>query len=76
MYAETPKQFNKTYRICIAHTEQDIHTIIWMGVFSGNKTVFVRQGHILCSTLYIKFTTIACITLSRYHDTLVSDCTH
>ena len=46
MYAENPKQFNKTYRIQIAHTEQEIDTIIWMGVFCGDKTGFVRAGHI------------------------------
>ena len=46
MYAENPKQFNKTYRIQIAHTEQEIDTIIWMGVFCGDKTGFVRPGHI------------------------------
>ena len=45
MYAENPKQFNKTYRIQIAHTEQEIDTIIWMGVFCGDKTGFVRPGH-------------------------------
>ena len=47
MYAENPKQFNKTYRIQIAHTEQEIDTIIWMGVFCGDKTGFVRPGHII-----------------------------
>ena len=47
MYAENPKQFNKTYRIQIAHTEQEIDTIIWMGIFCGDKTGFVRPGHIL-----------------------------
>ena len=46
MYAETPKQFNKTYRICIAHTEQEIDIIIHMGVSLGDKTGFVRLGHI------------------------------
>ena len=46
MYAETPKQFNKTYRIGIAHTEQEIDIIIHMVVFSGDKTGFVRLGHI------------------------------
>ena len=46
MYAENLKQFNKTYRIQIAHTEQEIDTIIWMGVFCGDKTGFVRPGHI------------------------------
>ena len=46
MYEENPKQFNKTYRIQIAHTEQEIDTIIWMGVFCGDKTGFVRPGHI------------------------------
>ena len=45
MYAENPKQFNKTYRIQIAHTEQEIDTIIWMGVFCSDKTGFVRPGH-------------------------------
>ena len=45
MYAENPKQFNKTYRIQIAHTEQEIDTIIWMGIFCGDKTGFVRPGH-------------------------------
>ena len=53
MYAENPKQFNKTYRIQIAHTEQEIDTIIWMGVFCGDKTGFVRPGHI-CNTTEIK----------------------
>ena len=47
MYAETPKQFNKTFRILIAHTEQEIDIIIHMGSFSGDKTGFVRLGHIL-----------------------------
>ena len=42
MYAVNPKQSNKIYRISIALTEQEIDTIIWMGVFSGNKTDFVR----------------------------------
>ena len=51
MYAENPKQFNKTYRIQIAHTEQEIDTIIWMGVFCGDKTGFVRPGH-KCKALY------------------------
>ena len=45
MHAENPKQFNKTYRIQIAHTEQEIDTIIWIGVFCGDKTGFVRPGH-------------------------------
>ena len=45
MYAENPKQFNKTHRIQIAHTEQEIDTIIWMDVFCGDKTGFVRPGH-------------------------------
>ena len=45
MYAENPKQFNKTYRIQIAHTEQEIDIIIWMGVFCSDKTGFVRPGH-------------------------------
>ena len=35
-------QLNKTYRIQIAHTEQEIDTIIWMGVFCSDKTSFVR----------------------------------
>ena len=48
MYAVNPKQFNKTYRIQIAHTVQEIDTIIWMGVFCSDKTGFVRPGHILC----------------------------
>ena len=46
MYVENPKQFDKTFRIQIAHTEQEIDTIIWMGVFCGDKTGFVRPGHI------------------------------
>ena len=51
MYAENPKQLNKTYRIWIAHTEQEIDTIIYMGIFSGNKTGFVRlaRSHIAYS---------------------------
>ena len=51
MYAENPKQFNKTYRIQIAHTEQEIDTIICMGVFYGDKTGFVRPGHNLWENL-------------------------
>ena len=63
MYAENPKQFNKTYRIQIAHTEQEIDTIIWMGVFCGDKTGFVRPGHIyvyrfLLRTFYALIATI------------------
>ena len=50
MYEENPKQFNKTYRIQIAHTEQEIVTTIWMGVFCGDKTGFVRPGHICTQT--------------------------
>ena len=46
MYAENPKEFNKTYRICIGHTKQPIVTIIWMGVFCGDKTGFARPGQI------------------------------
>ena len=30
MYAENPLKFNKTYRICIAHTEQDIPLYGWV----------------------------------------------
>ena len=51
MYAENPNQFNKTYIIQIAHTEQEIDTIIWMGVFCGDKTGFVRPGHIYDNTV-------------------------
>ena len=29
----------------MAHTEQEIDTITWKGVFSGYKTGFVRLGH-------------------------------
>ena len=53
MYGENPKQFNKTYRIQIAHTEQEKDTIIWMSVFCGDKTGFVRPGHILYYIIYI-----------------------
>ena len=45
MYADNPTQLNKIYRVWIAHTEQEIDTIIHMGVFSGDKTGFVRLGH-------------------------------
>ena len=60
MYAENPKQFNKTYRIQIAHTEQEIDTIIWMGVFCGDETGFVRPGHIyygLWNMILLSYTT-------------------
>ena len=53
MYAETPKQFNKTYRILIAHTEQEIDIIIHMSVFSGNKAGFVRLGHNYSFYMYL-----------------------
>ena len=46
MHAGIPKQLNKTDRIWIAHTEQEIDTIIHVGVFSGDKTGFVRLGQI------------------------------
>ena len=59
MYAENTKQFNKTYRIQIAHTEQEIDTIIWMGVFCGDKTGFVRPGHIF-QLMIIYFASMAC----------------
>ena len=60
MYAKTPKQFNKTYRIQIAHTEQEIDTIIWMGVFCGDKTGFVRPGHIYFITYsQIQYTVVS-----------------
>ena len=49
MYAEIPRQFNKTYRMLISHIEQEIDAIIHMGVFSGDKTGFVRLGHIYAS---------------------------
>ena len=55
MYAEYPKQFNKTYRIQIAHTEQEIDTIIWMGVFCDDKTGFVRPGHILSCYFILQY---------------------
>ena len=38
---------NKTYRIQTTHTEQELDTIIWMGVFCGDKTGFIRPGHVL-----------------------------
>ena len=44
--AEKHKEFNKAYRIWIAPSEQVICTIIWTCVFCGNKTGFVRPGHI------------------------------
>ena len=44
--AEIPTEFNKPYRIWIACSEQVICTIKWTCVFSGNKTGFVRPGHI------------------------------
>ena len=43
MYAENPKEFNKNYRICIAHIKLAIVTIIWMSVFCSDKTGFARQ---------------------------------
>ena len=61
MYAENPKQFNKTYRIQIAHTEQEIDTIIWMGVFCGDKTGFVRPGHIYSPILGLSCVKFACL---------------
>ena len=49
MFAENPKKFNKTYRVCIAHTKQAIVTIIQMGVpvFFSNKTGFARPGQLI-----------------------------
>ena len=46
MYAENPREFNKTYRIWIVHTKQTIVIIIWMGVFCGDKAGFARPAHV------------------------------
>ena len=47
MYAENPKEFNKTYRIYIAHTKQAIVTIIWMGEFSSDKLKLVLPDPVM-----------------------------
>ena len=39
--------FNKTCRIYIAYTEEEIDTIIQMGVFCVDMSCFLRPGHIL-----------------------------
>ena len=53
MYAVNLKESNKTYRIRIAHTGQEITTITWIGVFSGYKIGFVILGHILWCQLTV-----------------------
>ena len=45
IYADNPKGVNKTYRIYIPYTEQEIDAIIWTGVFYVDKTCFLRPGH-------------------------------
>ena len=37
------KEINKPYRLCIAHTQQVICSVIWLGV---DKACFLRPGHI------------------------------
>ena len=44
IYAQNPKDFNKTYRIGIAYTEKEICIIL---VFCVDKTCFLRTSHIL-----------------------------
>ena len=47
LYAEFPKEFNETYRFCIAHTEKEIDTIICTGVvFYVDKTGFLRPENL------------------------------
>ena len=51
-YAILHKAFNITYRCCIAHTEWEIGTVIWMGVFYVDKTGFLRPSHIYTINSY------------------------
>ena len=45
-YAEIHEELNKTNRFLIAHTEQEIGTIIQTSVFYVDKTCFPRPSHI------------------------------
>ena len=47
MYAEIHEECNKTNRIWIAHTEQEIGAIIQTSVFCVDKTCIPRPSHIL-----------------------------
>ena len=47
MYGEHPKQFNKTYRIQIAHTEQEIDTD-WF--YQTGSHIYVMPSNKLAST--------------------------
>ena len=46
VYVKLPCDFNEVYRILLSCIEQEINNIKWTYVFSGNKTDFVRPGHI------------------------------
>ena len=46
IYIKFPKEFHKTYRYCITHTEKEIDII---GVFCADKTCFRRLGYICIS---------------------------
>ena len=41
------KEFNKTYRYCITHTEKEMDMIKRIGVFCADKTCFRRLDHII-----------------------------
>ena len=45
-YAEIHEEFNKTNRVWIAHTEQEIGVIIQTHVFCVDETCFPRPSHI------------------------------
>ena len=42
MYAETPEDFNKTYRISIAHTKQVANSQLPLGIQMGVYFVLIR----------------------------------
>ena len=53
--------FNKTYRIYIAYTEEEIDTIIRMGVFCVDKSCFLRPGHIFFMCVSVCVCVCVCV---------------
>ena len=68
-YAENPRQFNKNLN-STHRTRDTVDTIIHMGVFSGNKTGFVRMGHYYCFRCI--HTTNDCCGLKYFHVSISS----
>jgi len=63
-YAPITGRFAETYRIVIAYSEKEIHTIKHVGVFYVDKAGFLRLGHKF--TIVIVTFIQCCINLMIY----------